>query len=199
MTQPACKHCGANLARRIPSGTVVWRCGTWRHDKKQVGDQSSKCRIDELEAENKRLRDFAAVVRAEKDRLEQLYEEHGPSIVEHRLATSLLDALDALDAPDPARVAESMEAIEGGRTRPVDEVITDLAEPVEVPVFDGRVLVLQHWINNKGVMPPSGQVKLRRDVQELLNKLAGVEVDNRQLRSRLDQRVSRAAEPVETA
>ena len=56
MTIPDCQHCGARFSHHPPkSETKVWKCGTWRHDGKHVGDQSTHCRIHQLEAAVKRL------------------------------------------------------------------------------------------------------------------------------------------------
>ncbi len=63
MTKPdldKCPYCGAAFVRQTRSGTIIWKCGTWRHDGKNVGDRSQQCHINQLEA---KVASLEAVVR----------------------------------------------------------------------------------------------------------------------------------------
>lgn len=64
----------------------------------------------------------------------------------------------------------------------------------KVPHFDGTVLVLQRWITTEGIVPPSLQAELRRNVNHVLTKLAELQATVEQLQEQLTD-ATRAGTP----
>ena len=47
-----CPHCGAIFSHRpLNSETILWKCGSWQNVAKKLDEQSSRCRIRQLETE----------------------------------------------------------------------------------------------------------------------------------------------------
>lgn len=57
-----CPRCGAMFSHRPPnSETILWKCGSWQNAAKKLDEQSSHCRIRQLEAELRRCHETKSV------------------------------------------------------------------------------------------------------------------------------------------
>jgi len=60
LTTPDCPRCGkspSHCSNWTGTETVIWKCGSWKNDGKGLFDQSSACRIRELEQRVRELED----------------------------------------------------------------------------------------------------------------------------------------------